>query len=280
LEGLRETGFVQGENVAIEYRCARGRYGDLPTLASELVARKVDLIVSAGGEPAALAARGATSTIPIVFGIGGDPVRVGLVKSLNRPGGNATGVTLLTPDLEAKRLGVLRELLPSSPAFGVVINPRIVREQFESQELQARSAGRALSLRVEVVHASDDESLASALGELLKLGVRGILVAADPFFDTKRDWLVDWAARQRAPMMFQFREYVVAGGLIGYGIKVSDAYRQFGIYAGRVLNGASIAELPVLQSASFELVINLKTAQALGLAIPPTLLARADEVIE
>jgi ABC-type uncharacterized transport system substrate-binding protein len=277
-QGLGETGFAEGQNVSIEFRWARGQYDRLPALASELVARRVALLAAVGGDPSAQAAKRTTAVIPIVFGMGADPVETGLVESLGRPGGNLTGYTLITSEMEPKRLGLLNELLPSVPLFGALINPNFAPAARQAQELEAaaRTIGKSLFLS----KASNDAELSTAFVALLEQRVGAVLVAADPYFDTQRDRIVAFAAKNRLPAMYQFREFAIAGGLISYGPDITDMYHQGGIYAGRILKGAKPADLPVLQPTKFEFVINLKTANALGLTVPPPLLARADEVIE
>jgi putative tryptophan/tyrosine transport system substrate-binding protein len=274
--GLHTGGYVEGESVAIEYRWAEGEYDRLPALAIDLVRRAVVVLVATGGEPSALAAKSATSTIPIVFAVGGDPVRTGLVASLSRPGGNATGVSLLTTETEAKRLGLLSELVPSAAVIGVLINPQGAGAQ--SQEVQ--EAARAIGRQVRIANAGNDRELEVAFSTLVQQRANALLVGADPFFDTRRDRIVALAAQFKLPAIYQFRDYAVAGGLMSYGISITDGYRQVGIYTGRVLKGTKPADLPIYQSIKFEAVINLKTAKTLGLEVPPTLLARADEVIE
>jgi ABC-type uncharacterized transport system substrate-binding protein len=274
--GLHTGGYVEGESVAIEYRWAEGEYDRLPALAIDLVRRAVAVLVTAGGEPSALAAKSATSTIPIVFAVGGDPVRTGLVASLSRPGGNATGVSLLTTETEAKRLGLLSELVPSAAVIGVLINPQGAGAQ--SQEVQ--EAARAIGRQVRIANAGNDRELEVAFSTLVQQRANALFVGADPFFDTRRDRIVALAAQFKLPAIYQFRDYAVAGGLMSYGISITDGYRQVGIYTGRVLKGTKPADLPIYQSIKFEAVINLKTAKTLGLEVPPTLLARADEVIE
>jgi putative tryptophan/tyrosine transport system substrate-binding protein len=269
-------GYVEGESVAIEYRWAEGEYDRLPALAIDLVRRAVAVLVTTGGEPSALAAKSATSTIPIVFAVGGDPVRTGLVASLSRPGGNATGISLLTTETEAKRLGLLSELVPSAAVIGVLINPQGAGAQ--SQEVQ--EAARAIGRQVRIANAGNDRELEVAFSTLVQQRANALLVGADPFFDTRRDRIVALAAQFKLPAIYQFRDYAVAGGLMSYGISITDGYRQVGIYTGRVLKGTKPADLPIYQSIKFEAVINLKTAKTLGLEVPPTLLARADEVIE
>jgi putative tryptophan/tyrosine transport system substrate-binding protein len=276
--GLKEGGFVESENVAIEFRWARGDYSRLPALAADLVSRHVAVIVAAGGEPSALAAKAATATIPIVFGIGGDPVRAGLVETFGRPGGNVTGVTLLTNIMEPKRLGLLRDLAPGVSLIGALINPNFPPAAHQLQQLE--EAARAVGQPIFIAKASDDDALETAFASLVREGVGALLVTADPYFDTRRDQIVAFAALQRLPAIYQFREYAVAGGLLSYGVSITDGYRQYGAYAARILKGANPAELPVYQPTKFELVINLKTAKALGLKISDNLLTLADEVIE
>ena len=276
--GLGETGFIEGQNVMIEYRWALGQYDRLPVMAAELVRRPVTVIASAGGEPAALAAKAATSTIPIVFVIGGDPVKQGLAASLSRPGGNSTGISVLTSSLEPKRLGLLRELVPRAETIGVLLNPNF--PPFESQLRDVQEAARAINLQVHVLRASTDREIDAAFETVAQRRIPALSVAADPFFDTRRDKLVVLAVRHAVPTMYHFREFAAAGGLVSYGVDISDAYRLVGVYTGRMLKGAKPADLPVLQPTKFELVINLKTARALGLEVPPNLTSRADEVIE
>jgi putative tryptophan/tyrosine transport system substrate-binding protein len=276
--GLRENGYVAGQNVSIEFRWASGQYERLPHLAADLVRGPVSVLASLGGEPAAIAAKHATSTIPIVFAIGGDPISSGLVASFNRPGGNATGITLLTSALEAKRLSILHELVPTTLLISVLIDPKMQHAPAQAAELEA--AARVLRIELLLNWVSTDQELSSAFSAMEERRPDAVLVAAAPFFETRRDQIISRLEQVRLPALFQFREYAVAGGLVSYGIKVADAYRQVGRYAGRILRGATPAELPVLQADRFELVINLRTAKALGLTIPPTLLARADEVIE
>jgi putative tryptophan/tyrosine transport system substrate-binding protein len=234
----------------------------------------VAAIVAAGGEPSGLAAKSATAAIPIMFGIGGDPVRLGLVESFNRPGGNATGVTLLTNLMEPKRLGLLRELIPGVPVIGVLLNPNFVQLQ------QIEEAARSIDQRITVANVSTDEELEAAFAAFASERIGALLVAADPYFDTRREQIVGLAARYRLPAIYQFREYAVAGGLLSYGVSITDAYRQYGVYTARILKGAKPADLPVLQPTKFETVINLKTAKALGVQISDNLLSLADKVIE
>jgi putative tryptophan/tyrosine transport system substrate-binding protein len=276
--GLAEGGFVEGQNISIEYRWALGQYDRLAGMAMELVHRPVMLLATAGGEPAALAAKAATSTIPIVFIIGGDPVKQGLAKSLNLPGGNSTGVSILTTMLEPKRLGLLRELVSGTATVGALLNPSF--PLYESQLRDVQEAARALALRVIVLPANTDREIEAAFETAVQRRFAALTVAAAPFFDTRRDKLVALAARHAVPTMYHFREFVAAGGLVSYGIVVADAYRQIGLYAARILKGEKPGDLPVMQPTKFELVINLNTARALGITVPATLLALADEVIE
>jgi putative ABC transport system substrate-binding protein len=275
--GLADSGYVEGQTVAVEYKWARGQYGRLPAMAAELVARPVAVLVATGGDPAALAAKTATSNIPIVFSMG-DAVKRGLVASLSRPGGNATGMSIFAYDLEAKRLGLLHELVPRAATLGVLLNPNFppVQEQLD----QVQEVARATSLQIHVLRASIDREIDTAFDSIAQLHIAALSVMTDPFFDTRRDKIIALAARYAVPTMYQFREYAMAGGLISYGIDLPDVYRQVGAYTGHILKGAKPADLPVQQPTKFELVINLKTAKALGLEIPPTLLARADEVID
>ena len=276
--GLAAGGYVEGQNVAIEYRWGEGQYGRLPALAADLVSRGVAVLVTTGGEPSVLAAKAATSAIPIVFTVGGDPVKLGLVASLNRPGGNATGVSLLTTAPEAKRLGLLKELVPDAAVFGILINPNYQEAEAQSREVQ--EAGRAIGRRVQIANAGSDQELGTAFAALVEQRAGALLVAADPFFDTRRQRIVALAAQFKLPAIYQFRDYAVAGGLMSYGISISDGYRQVGIYTGQILKGANPANLPIHQSIKFECVINLKTAKTFGLQISDNLLSLADEVIE
>jgi len=276
--GLGEGGFIEGQNVALEFRWARGQYDRLPALATELVNRGIAVLVAVGGDPSSLAAKQATSTIPIVFGIGGDPVKAGLVESFNRPGGNVTGVTLMTALMEPKRLGLLRELVPGVPQIGILLNPAYPPAAHQLQELE--QAAHAIGQRIVITRASTDEELDAAFRMLVQQRIGALLVAADPYFDTRRDRIVALAAQHQLPAIYQFREYAVAGGLLSYGVSITDAYRQFGVYTASILKGAKPADLPVQQVVKFELVINMKTAKALGVTISDNLLSLADEVIE
>ena len=276
--GLKEGGFVEGQNVVFEFRWARGEYDRLPEMAADLVSRRVSVLTAVGGDPSPRAAKRATSTIPIVFGIGGDPVRDGLVESFNRPGGNVTGVTLMTNLMESKRFGLLRDLVPDAQLVGALLNPSFAPSARQSQQIE--EAARSIGQRLIVAKASTDEELDAAFTALVRERAHALLVAADPYFDTRRDRIVGFAQRQRLPAIYHFREYVLAGGLLSYGISLTDAYRQFGVYTATILKGAKPADLPVLQPTKFELVINLKTAKTLGLKISDNLLTLADEVIE
>jgi putative ABC transport system substrate-binding protein len=275
---LKEVGFVDGRNVAIEYRFVQGQYDRLPEMADELIRRQVAVIVAAGGEPSALAAKSATSTTPIVFVMGSDPVKAGLVTSYNRPGGNLTGINILTDTLEAKRLGLLRELVPRAAAVGLLWNPRFASA--ESQLRDVQEAARVINMTIRALPASTDREIELAFETVAQERIRALAVAADPFLTMSGDKIVALAARVAVPAMYEFRGQVAAGGLMSYGIDVVDVYRQAGVYVGRILKGEKPADLPVLQPTKFELVINLKTAKALGLNVPDRLLALADEVIE
>ena len=277
--GLKETGYVEGDNAVIAFRWAEGRYDRLPAQAAELARQRVAVIVAAGGNVVAFAAKAATSTIPTVFIVGSDPVQDGLVASLARPGGNITGVTLITSELGAKRLGLLRELVPSAALIAVLLNPDQARtSQQQSRDIEA--AAGAIGQRIVMLSASNDPELETAFATLKQAQAGALVIMPDPFFTTQRERLIALAGRHAIPAVYDSREYASAGGLISYGTRYTDTYRQAGVYTGRILKGTKPADLPVLQPTSFELVINLKTAKALGLEVPPTLLARADEVIE
>ena len=276
--GLREAGYIEGQNVAIVYRYADGQYDRLPMLAAELVRSQVMVLAATGGDPAVLAAKAATPTTPIVFTTGSDPVALGYVASLNRPGGNVTGAVLLTDDLGAKRLGLLRQLLPKLDAVGVLVNPTYPVASGQLKELQLAAA--SITVRLIVANASVERDFEPAFAQLLQQGAGAFLVAADPFFNSRRDQIVALATRHAIPAIYEWREYALAGGLMSYGTSLTDAYRQVGIYAGRILKGEKPADLPVIRTAKFEFVINLKTAKALGLDVPLGLTAGADEVIE
>jgi len=275
--GLADNGYIAGQTVLIEYRWALGQYDRLPTMAADLVRRPVAVLAAVGGEPAAMAAKTATSAIPIVFAMD-DPVKQGLVESFNRPGGNATGMAVLSPDLEAKRLGLLHELVPQASTIGVLLNPNFPPAQHQLEEVQI--AAQATNLQILALRASTDREIDEAFDTLIKQRIAALSVASDPFFDTRRDKLIGLAARYAVPAIYQFREYPAAGGLISYGIDIANVYRQIGIYVGRILKGAKPADLPVMQPTKFELVLNLKTAKTLHLAIPSGVFSIADEVIE
>jgi putative ABC transport system substrate-binding protein len=277
-QGLAETGFVEGQTVTIEFSWAHGDYDRLPALAADLVSRKVAVLVGVGGDVSALAAKKATATIPVVFGMGDDPVKAGIVASFNRPDGNVTGFTLWTSEMESKRLGLLREMVPAVQLIGVLVNPKFPPSSHELSDLEL--AAKGIGQRLFVASANNDAELDSALASLGQQRVGAFLVTAAPFFDTRLERIVGFAAQNRLPAIYQFREYAVTGGLISYGPDVVESYRNAGLYVGRILKGEKPADLPVLQPTKFDFVINLKTAKALGLTVPPTLLAEAGEVIE
>lgn len=277
-QGLAEVGYVEGRNVAVEFRWAEGRFDRLPALADELVRRPVAVLAPVGGYQTPRAAQAATSTIPIVFGIGEDPVKEGLVPNLNRPGGNITGATFSTALLGAKRLGLLRELAPQAEVIGLLVNQNSTQGQGQARDVQ--EAAQQLGQRLVVLSGGSDEEIDAAFASLARSKVGGLLVGADPSFDPKRNRLIALVAQHGVPAIYQFRDYALAGGLMSYGASITELYRQVGIYVGRVLDGNKPADMPVTLPTKFELVINLKTARALGLTIPPSLLATADEVIE
>jgi ABC-type uncharacterized transport system substrate-binding protein len=278
LRGLEEAGFREGRNVSIEYRWADGKYELLSQLASDLAGRQVAVFYTAGGAGAAIEARRASSSIPLVFVMGSDPVKAGLVTSLARPGGNSTGVTLLTNGLEAKRLELLRQLVPSAGSIAALVNPDNVNAPVVTDEL--RSASKALGITVHLLQAATDAQLDAALAALPQLKVGGILIANDPFFLARRERIVAQLASIALPAVAQSREFPAAGGLVSYGSNLADMYRKSGVYVGHILKGEKPSDLPVQQPTTFELIFNLKTAKALGLSVPPSLLATADEVIE
>ena len=275
-QGLKEAGFVEGENVAIEFRSAEGQVDHLPALVADLIRRQVALIV--GNTPEALAAKAATTTVPIVFATGGDPVRDGLVGSLNRPGGNVTGVSFTTVELGAKQLGLLRELRPGATGIAVLVDPKFpITERFVSE---LRAAASAMGQQIEVLYVSSDREIETAFTRLVQRGAGALLWGTGEFLFSQRDRVVALAARHRISVMYILRDYAAAGGLISYAASPTDAWRQAGIYAGRILKGEKPGDLPVMLPTKFELVINMRTAKALGLQVPDKLLALADEVIE
>jgi putative ABC transport system substrate-binding protein len=277
-QGLSETGYVEGKNLTIDYRWAEGQYDRLQALAADLVRSQVAVIVTAGGPQVARAAQAATSTIPIVFQSGSDPVQDGLVKSFNRPSGNTTGVQVFTTSLGPKRLGLLRELIPKASVIAFLVNPSSQIAEMQITEVQeaARSVGQGMF----ILNASTESEIDLAFETLVQRGASALLMSADLFFQVRRDQLVALEARYKVPVMYEWPEFVAAGGLISYSTALTDSMLQMGIYVGRILNGAKPADLPVVQATRFELVINLQTARLLGIDVPPALLAIADEVIE
>jgi ABC-type uncharacterized transport system substrate-binding protein len=277
LKGLTENGYIEGRNLAVEYRWADGRYDRLPAMAGDLVDHNV-AVIFAGGAPAVPAAIAATTRIPIVFMTGDDPVKAGFVASLNRPGGNLTGITLLTAALESKRFGLLHDLGLQASSIGVLLNPNYPAAAGQLSDIE--KAARANGLTLHVLRSGTDQEIDAAFESVAQKRIPALMVLSDPFFNTRRDKLVMLAARYSIPAIYPLREYAVAGGLMSYGIDLPDAYRQAGLYVGRILKGAKPSELPVLQPTKFQFVINWKTASRLGLSIPPGVLAIADEVIE
>jgi putative ABC transport system substrate-binding protein len=277
-QGLASVGYEEGKNVAIEFRWADGHYDTLPALAAELVKERASVIVSVGGDPPAFAAQAASTTIPLVFMVGQDPVKLGLVTSLSRPGGNATGVNLLVAETESKRIELLKELAPGSSNFAALINLNNADADVQSNAVKA--AANAIGQRIEIINASTDFDLENAFDHFTKANINGFLVLADPFFVYRRQRIITEAAHRRIPGVYFLREFAVSGGLASYGTSLADAYLQAGIYAGKILGGAKPADLPVVQAAKFQLVINLKTAKALNLVVSDKLQALADEVIE
>lgn len=279
-KGLKEeASFVEGDNISIEYRWARGDYALLPALAGELAERHVNVLVAVGGDASARAAKAAASQVPIVFTISGDPVEAGLVQSINRPGGNATGcIVFSTGELDAKRLDFMSEIVPGPSVLGVLVNPKYPPAIGQARYLEAAATkiGRVIS----IAEASNDAELETALSALLQKNVGGLVVASDPFFDSRRNRILAFAAEHRLPGIYQFRDYALEGGLISYGPSLTDTYRQVGVYAARIVKGGNPSDMPVMQPTKYDLVINLKTANALGLKVPQSLLVGADEVIE
>lgn len=276
-QGLKEAGYVDGKDVAIEYRWAEGRYDRLPALAKELAQRQVAVIVTTGGPAPAAAAKAATTTIPIVFTGGVDPVQIGLVKSLSRPGGNATGIYNIAAALAPKRFEILRDLVPSAAKVAYLLNPQSPNPQYVKEVQAVASASRT---QLEILKASDEDEIEAAFVAAKKVGVGALVVHTDAAFVMRRDKIVAAAARHAIPAIYPFREFALAGGLISYGADLRDIYRQAGVYAGRILKGAKPADLPVLQASKFEMLLNLKTAKKLRIAVSRDFLARVDQVIE
>jgi len=277
-QGLKEGGYIEGRNIAIKYRSADGRFDRLPALAADLVADPVAVIIALFSPTAAMAAKAASGTIPIVFAIGADPVDLGLVSSLNRPGGNITGVTFFINTLGAKRLELLHELVPGASLIGFLVNPRNPTTQSQTTDVQ--TAARKLGIDLLILNASSERDIDAAFAAFIEQRVNGVMVGVDAVFVSRSDQLVGLAARHAMPAMYYVREFADAGGLISYGASITDAYRMAGSYAGRILKGAKPADLPIQQTVKFELAINLKTANALGITVPQTLMVAADEVIE
>jgi putative tryptophan/tyrosine transport system substrate-binding protein len=277
-QGLRQSGFVEGQNLAIAFRWAEGRYDRLPELADELVGIRVALLFAAGGAPAAFAAKAATSTVPIVFSAVADPVELGLVRSLNQPGENITGMAVFNATLAEKRIQLTKELMPTVGVIAYLLNPSDQMSEIESKGVV--SAARALRTELRLLNARSESELDIAFASVGKLGAGALVVSGEPFFDSQRERIVALSSRHRVAAVYAWREYVLAGGLMSYGTDLPDSYRQAAIYAGRILRGEKPADLPVMQPTKFHLAINLKSAGVLGLTVPPTLLALADEVIE
>jgi putative ABC transport system substrate-binding protein len=277
-QGLKETGYIEHENVAIEFRWADGDYGRLPGLTAELVRLNVAVIVAGGGEATVFAAKAATNTIPIICNVGRDPVELGLVANLSRPGGNITGVNILTTELATKRIGLLRDLVPAASIIAHLVNPNFPTTETNVKEVE--TAARVLGLEIVLLKASSKSSVEAAFTSMRERRVGALLVGADPVFNSLRDQIVAFAARDAIPAIFEQREFAVAGGLMSYGTSLTDSYHQMGNYAGRILKGEKPADLPIVQAAKFELVINLKAAKSLNVTVPFGLLNAADEVIE
>jgi putative ABC transport system substrate-binding protein len=279
LKGLGETGYVEGRNVAIEYRWAGDRSDQLPAMVDDLVRRQVSVLAVLGSTPAALAAKAASTTVPIVFTIAGDPVQVGLVASLNRPGGNLTGVVTLNVEIAPKRLELLHELFPTATSFALLVNPaNPALAEPVSEHVQA--AARMLGVKLHVLHVSSEPELDAALGTAARLQVAGLMIGPDAFFNSRIEQLAALTSRHALPAVYQWREFAAAGGLLSYGSSITDVYRQVGVYTGRILKGEKPADLPVEQTTKVELFVNLKAAKAFGITVPTALLVRADEVIE
>jgi putative ABC transport system substrate-binding protein len=276
--GLKQTGYVDGQNVTIEFRWAGGHYDRLPEMAADLVRHKVAVLVSTGGPPSATAAKAATATIPIVFVTGSDPVRLGFVTSLNRPDGNMTGVDLFVTAMESKRFGLLRALVRGVQLIAVLLNPN--RQSYAIQKRDVEEAAHAIDQQIHLLSASNESEIDAAFETATQLRAGAMLVGGDPFLNSRRDKIVAMAARHAIPAMYEQREHALAGGLMSYGTNLTEGYRQAGVYAGRILKGEKPGDLPVVQATKFEFVINLKTAKALGIEVPPNLSAEADEIIE
>ncbi len=276
--GLKEAGYVDGQNVIIEFRWAEGHYDRLPGMAADLVRRKVAVLAATGGAPSVVAAKAATSTIPIVFTTGVDPVRNGFVTSLSRPGGNITGVSLFVTQLEGKRLGLLRVLVPRAQLIAVLLNPN--RPDYTNQLREVQEAARAIGQEIHIVPASNESAIDAAFVTAVQFHAGAMLVGGDPFLNSQRDKIIALAARHSIPAIYEQREHALAGGLMSYGTNLRDGYRQAGVYVARILKGEKPGDLPVVQSTKFDFVINLKTAKALGIEVPPNLSAEADEIIE
>jgi putative ABC transport system substrate-binding protein len=276
--GLKEVGYIDGQNVTIEFRWAEGHYERLPEIAADLVRRKVAVLVATGGPASIAAAKAATKTIPIVFTIGGDPVKAGFVASLSRPGGNITGVNLFIAMMEGKRIGLLRALLPGVQLIAVLLNPN--RPDHADQMREVEDAARGIGQQIHILPAGNESEIDAAFATAAQLRVGAMLVGSDPFFNSQRDKIITLAARYAIPSIYEQREHALAGGLMSYGTNLSDGYRQAGVYAGRILKGEKPGDLPVVQSTKFEFIINLKTAKTLGIEVPPNLSAEADEIIE
>jgi putative ABC transport system substrate-binding protein len=277
-DGLQSAGYTEGKNVEIEFRWADGHYDQLPALAADLVARQVAVIVTIGGDPPAFAAKTASTTIPIVFMVGRDPVELGLVRSLNQPGGNATGINLLISEMESKRLELIRQLAPTRNVLAVLVNPKNADADVQLKAVQ--SAARALNEQIKIFNVSNEAEIEKAFATFREDNIGGFILVADPFFVNRRDQIISSAAQGRFPGVYFLREFAESGGLASYGSNLGEAYRQAGVYTGKILSGAKPNDLPVVQPTKFDFVINLKTAKALGLSVPPSLLAIADEVIE
>jgi putative tryptophan/tyrosine transport system substrate-binding protein len=277
-DGLQNAGYTEGKNVEIEFRWADGHYDRLPALAGDLVTRQVAVIVTVGGDPPAFAAKSASTTIPIVFMVGRDPVELGLVRSLNQPGGNATGVNLLLAEMESKRVELIRQLAPTSNSLAVLVNPKNADADVQLKAVQ--SAAHTLNGQTKIFNVSTEVELEKAFADFRKVDIGEFILVADPFFVNRRDQIISSAAQGRFPSVYFLREFAESGGLASYGSNLAEAYRQVGVYAGKILSGAKPNDLPVLQPTKFDFVLNLKTARALGLNVPSSLLAIADEVIE